>query len=150
MEGTKAVKSPRQVQWVVMETVNSVSAETCSCIDMVDDDDDDDDDDASSSSSSFGPLYELSELMAQLPIKKGLSKYYQGKSQSYGHLGSVMSLKDLAKEGNSYNKRMKLCKSLDGRKRSSFAPKSTITKKFYSRRPIISNTLVGRSPISLE
>ncbi|KAK4352889.1 hypothetical protein RND71_028407 [Anisodus tanguticus] len=122
-----------------MENVNSVSAETCSCIDMVD-----------ASSSSFGPLYELSELMAQLPIKRGLSKYYQGKSQSYGHLGSVMSLKDLSKEGNSYNKRIKSCKSLDGRKISSFAPKATITKKSYSRRPIISNTLVGRSPISLE
>ncbi|XP_059318536.1 protein OXIDATIVE STRESS 3-like isoform X2 [Lycium ferocissimum] len=117
-----------------------------SSIDMVEDDA------SSSSSSSFGPLYELSELMAQLPIKRGLSKYYDGKSQSFGLLGSVTSLEDLAKAGNSYNTRMKSCKSLNGRT-SSFGPKATITKKSYSSRPIISNsTLVAtcRSPISLE
>ncbi|CAN0900026.1 Protein OXIDATIVE STRESS 3 [Linum grandiflorum] len=45
------------------------------------------------------PLYELSELMAQLPIKRGLSRFYQGKSQSYTSLlGSVNSLEDLAKK----------------------------------------------------
>ncbi|XP_059318535.1 protein OXIDATIVE STRESS 3-like isoform X1 [Lycium ferocissimum] len=110
-----------------------------SSIDMVEDDA------SSSSSSSFGPLYELSELMAQLPIKRGLSKYYKGKSESFGCLGSAKSLEDLTKIGNSYNKRMKSCKSLGGR-RSSFGPKAGITKQ-SSRKPTLSslthtNTLV--------
>ncbi|GFZ04206.1 oxidative stress 3 [Actinidia rufa] len=40
----------------------------------------------SSSLCSMGSLYDLSELMAQLPIKRGLSKFYQGKSQSFTSL----------------------------------------------------------------
>ncbi|KVD99855.1 uncharacterized protein LOC112505498 [Cynara cardunculus var. scolymus] len=54
---------------------------------------------ASSSSvlSHTGPLYELSELMKQLPIKRGLSKYYQGKSESFGSLANLKSFQDLAK-----------------------------------------------------
>lgn len=80
MEGAKAVdeaatirlKSPiREVQWVVVNSISDDYSESSfedsvgtssSSLDMVDDD-------ASSSSSSFGPLYELSQLMAQLPIK---------------------------------------------------------------------------------
>ncbi|GLT48494.1 hypothetical protein SLA2020_221150 [Shorea laevis] len=59
---------------------------------------------SSSSSSSNGPLYELSELVNQLPIKRGLSKSYQGKSQSFSSLASVKSVEDLAKKGiNPYN-----------------------------------------------
>ncbi|EEF46373.1 conserved hypothetical protein [Ricinus communis] len=40
----------------------------------------------SSSNSTAGPLFELSELMAHLPIKRGLSSFYQGKSQSFTSL----------------------------------------------------------------
>uniref|UniRef100_A0A7N0UXN7 Uncharacterized protein n=1 Tax=Kalanchoe fedtschenkoi TaxID=63787 RepID=A0A7N0UXN7_KALFE len=36
----------------------------------------------SSSHLSVGPLYNLSDLMNHLPIKRGLSKNYNGKSQS--------------------------------------------------------------------
>ncbi|GKC82523.1 hypothetical protein Tco_1138240, partial [Tanacetum coccineum] len=43
-------------------------------------------------SSHDGPLYELSELMAQLPIKRGLSKYYQGKSESFGSLANLNNI----------------------------------------------------------
>ncbi|XP_060213906.1 protein OXIDATIVE STRESS 3-like [Lycium barbarum] len=99
--------SPKHVQWVInIETGNdscddlsqsidfSNSVETSLCPDSVLGDD---------ASSSYGPLYELSELMAQLPIRRGLSKYYQGKSESFGCLGSVKSLEDLTKIGNLYN-----------------------------------------------
>ncbi|XP_050235147.1 protein OXIDATIVE STRESS 3-like [Mercurialis annua] len=58
-------------------------------------------DDASSSSSSLnsnGPLFQLSELMAHLPIKRGLSSFYQGKSQSFTSLSSVEGIEDLAKK----------------------------------------------------
>ncbi|XP_009595897.1 protein OXIDATIVE STRESS 3 [Nicotiana tabacum] len=142
--------------WVIMETENCISDDyslksnslefsysSSSSFEL--------DDDAS----SHGPLYELSELMDQLPIKRGLSKYYQGNSRSFGCLGNVKRLEDLAKKGNSYNQRMKSFKSFGANvKRSSFRPKPIIKKKSYSstsRRPILSNTtLHATSPISLE
>ncbi|KAM6601545.1 protein OXIDATIVE STRESS 3 [Cannabis sativa] len=99
-------------------------------------------DDASSSPSSSGssshdhngPLYELSELMSQLPIKRGLSKFFQGKSQSFTSLSKVLSIEDLAKKENPYNirRKMKACKSyaggLDTTKLYTL-PKATISKK---------------------
>ncbi|XP_059638264.1 protein OXIDATIVE STRESS 3-like [Cornus florida] len=134
---------PRHSQWVIMEdgddTCYSVStkssfedstssvASSSSSLDIADD--------ATSSilspSPSFGPLDELSELMVQLPIKRGLSKYYQGKAQSFASLASVKSLEDLIKKGSPQRKKMKSCKSfgggLDGHK--SYSPKPTISKK---------------------
>ncbi|PRQ46726.1 hypothetical protein RchiOBHm_Chr2g0092151 [Rosa chinensis] len=94
---------------------------------------------SSSSSSSNGPLYELSELMIHLPIRKGLSKYYQGKSQSFTSLGGVKSLEDLAKKvAAPYRRKMKPCKSygggLDhGHKSFSTSPKAIISKKAISK-----------------
>ncbi|KAF5458944.1 hypothetical protein F2P56_022936 [Juglans regia] len=86
---------------------------------------------SSSSSLTNGPLYELSELMFHLPIKRGLSKHFQGKSQSFTSLASVKSLEDLAKRAPQ-RKKMKSCKSygggLDGHK-SSTSPKAIISKK---------------------
>ncbi|XP_026420393.1 uncharacterized protein LOC113316427 [Papaver somniferum] len=61
-----------------------------------------------------GPLYELSELMNELPVKRGLSKHFQGKSQSFTSLSNVQTLEDLAKRENPYKKKqmmMKSCKS---------------------------------------
>ncbi|XP_021765364.1 uncharacterized protein LOC110729886 [Chenopodium quinoa] len=93
-------------------------------------------DDASSTSSSpsspNGPLYELSELMNQLPIKRGLSKFYQGKSQSFTSLAKVASLEDLAKKDTPYQRRLKACKSYGGglnNYKSYTLPKSGISKK---------------------
>ncbi|KAI7989690.1 hypothetical protein LOK49_LG13G00715 [Camellia lanceoleosa] len=86
---------------------------------------------SSSSSPSDGPLYELSELMAQLPIKRGLSKYYQGKSQTFGSLASVKSLEDLAKKGRRpYRRKVKSCKSYGGGLDNHiYSPKAAISKK---------------------
>ncbi|GFP86749.1 hypothetical protein PHJA_000818700 [Phtheirospermum japonicum] len=88
-------------------------------------------DDASSSSpSSGGPLFELSELMAQLPMKRGLSKYYHGKSQTFASLASVSSVEDLVKKETCYSKRMKTCKSYGGNlNHHKFGPKATIAKR---------------------
>ncbi|KAE8768205.1 hypothetical protein D1007_60362 [Hordeum vulgare] len=57
------------------------------------------DDDATSSSSSSGSTdnFEMSSLMAQLPLKRGLSKFFDGKSQSFASLAAVGGLADLAK-----------------------------------------------------
>lgn len=46
--------------------------------------------------------------------RRGLSKYFQGKSQSFTSLTNVRSLEDLAKPENPYNKKLKSCKSYGG------------------------------------
>ncbi|KAJ8425960.1 hypothetical protein Cgig2_033889 [Carnegiea gigantea] len=99
---------------------------------------------SSSSSSSNGPLYQLSDLMAQLPIKRGLSKYYQGKSESFASLASVENLEDLAKRENPYRKRIKL--SNNGQKFKFCSPKATISKKTcYSRACFSSAAVLSRN-----
>ncbi|XP_057433890.1 protein OXIDATIVE STRESS 3-like [Lotus japonicus] len=60
------------------------------------------------------PLSDMSSLLQQLPMKRGLSKFYQGKSQSFTSLAKVESLEDLAKAENPQNKRLKSCKSYGG------------------------------------
>ncbi|CAN6441339.1 unnamed protein product [Victoria cruziana] len=89
------------------------------------------DDADSSSSSSFSPpisasassdqlaegegaSFEMSSIMAQLPFKRGLSRHYEGKSQSFTSLADVRCLADLAKPENPYNKRLKGSRSYGG------------------------------------
>ncbi|KAL3747362.1 hypothetical protein ACJRO7_016185 [Eucalyptus globulus] len=110
---------------------------------------------SSSSSSSLagqhGPLYELSDLMAQLPIKRGLSRYYDGKSQSFTSLASCESLQDLVKKERPCIKRLKLCKSYGGGLDSSgksFSPKAIISKKGSSSRSAFSSSSSSSSAAS--
>ncbi|TKY44551.1 hypothetical protein E2542_SST30828 [Spatholobus suberectus] len=87
---------------------------------------------SSSSTHSNGPLYELSDLMNHLPIKKGLSMFYQGKAQSFTSLARVQSIEDLPKKGTPYSKRMKSCRSYEGGldiHRILYTPKAKISKK---------------------
>lgn len=71
-------------------------------------------------------------------FRRGLSKFYEGKSQSYTSLSRVMSLEDLAKKESPYRKKMKTCRSyggcLDTQKSSYTLPKPTIVKKVSSPR----------------
>ncbi|KAJ0007035.1 hypothetical protein Pint_29581 [Pistacia integerrima] len=101
----------------------------------------------SSSNSNNGPLFEFSDLMAQLPIKRGLSKFFQGKSQSFTSLSRVKSIEDLAKKESPYRKKMKTCKSyaggLDSHKSYVLDPKATISKK-SSRSSFSSLSFPGR------
>ncbi|CAA2999626.1 Hypothetical predicted protein [Olea europaea subsp. europaea] len=70
----------------------------------------------SSDQHANGPLQDMSSLLQQLPIKRGLSEHYNGKSQSFTSLSNVRCLEDLAKPENPYNKNKKLksCKSDGG------------------------------------
>lgn len=43
--------------------------------------------------------------------RRGLSKYYQGKAESFTSLEKVRSLEDLVKPENRYNKKLKCCRS---------------------------------------
>ncbi|KAJ3670942.1 hypothetical protein LUZ60_008368 [Juncus effusus] len=71
------------------------------------------DDEASSNQIQNQPLisqnsssvYELSSLMESLPMKRGLSKYYDGKSQSFSSLAEVNCKEDLPKKESPFFKR---------------------------------------------
>lgn len=71
------------------------------------DDDTDADDDNEEEEDVQSTLSSLASLEDSLPIKKGLSNFYGGKSKSYGNLGEVRSLQvqDLGKSDNPFNKR---------------------------------------------
>lgn len=85
---------------------------------------------------SEGPLCDLSSLLAQLPARRGLSKYYQGKSQSFTSISGATCLQDLGKEAT-YSKRMKTCKSykagLGMNQRTNHSPR--IGNKMIGKRP---------------
>ncbi|CAK8579487.1 unnamed protein product [Lathyrus sativus] len=111
-------------------------------------DDDDDQEESTSSTSNLssssssnlnGPLYELSELMNHLPMKRGLSMFYQGKAQSFGSLARVESIQDLPKkEKVNYKNKVKSCKNF-----GLCTPKAKIAKK-SSRGSSLSVTISGR------
>uniref|UniRef100_A0A0E0JXL4 Oxidative stress 3 n=1 Tax=Oryza punctata TaxID=4537 RepID=A0A0E0JXL4_ORYPU len=85
---------------------------------------------------SVGPLCDLSSLIAQLPVRRGLSNYYQGKSQSFTLISDATCVQDLAKK-ITYTKRMKACKSyatgLDMNQRSNHLPRPC--NKMIAKRP---------------
>lgn len=68
-------------------------------------------DDSTEVQSSYkGPLESLDSLEDVLPIKRGMSKFYCGKSKSYTNLSdasSSSSIKDIAKPENAYTRRRK-------------------------------------------
>ncbi|CAI0426188.1 unnamed protein product [Linum tenue] len=107
---------------------NSSSSSTLAAKNSVMNENDDDDNNRS-------PLYELSELMSQLPIKRGLSRFYDGKSQSFTSLGSVQSLEDLVKRVPSgrilkiKSKCKSFCWGLERQKKHCYGPKPAISKK---------------------
>ncbi|KAJ3680419.1 hypothetical protein LUZ60_016697 [Juncus effusus] len=70
-----------------------------------------------------GPLFEMSDLMSDLPLKRGLSQFFQGKSQSFTSLCNVRSLEDLVKPERQSNKRLKSCKSYGGGLNKPLSPK---------------------------
>lgn len=71
--------------------------------------------------------------------RRGLSKYYTGKSESFTSLASVENLEDLAKRENPYRKRVKLC-------RNYYSPKPTIAKKASYSRNSFSSNFMSRPP----
>ncbi|KAM0018168.1 hypothetical protein Hdeb2414_s0027g00696131 [Helianthus debilis subsp. tardiflorus] len=127
--------SSTQFQWAFGEVKNNVTyeydsdfVEECSDDSLVSLSSSEIADDATSPSSALfnsddGPLYELSELMAHLPLKRGLSKFYHGKSESFGSLANLNNIQDLAKKGGQRSRRSK-CKSQS----QMLSPKGTIVK----------------------
>lgn len=71
--------------------------------------DDDDEDDSEVQSSYKGPLDNLDALQDCLPIKRGISQFYSGKSKSFTSLAdaSSASIKEIAKPENAYTRKRK-------------------------------------------
>ncbi|XP_055831307.1 protein OXIDATIVE STRESS 3-like [Solanum dulcamara] len=102
-------------------------------------------DDASSPASrnsSDGALSDLSTLMAQLPIKRGLSEYYDGKSESFTCLARVTSVEDLPKKESRYTRKMN-----NSSYKSHTLPKPVIFKKAL-RSSFLSSCYTARKPNS--
>ncbi|KAJ6803123.1 uncharacterized protein M6B38_138190 [Iris pallida] len=56
-----------------------------------------------------------SSLLSHLPLRRGLSKYYQGKSESFSSFSDVGCVGDLAKKETPYKRKMmKTCRSYAG------------------------------------
>ncbi|KAK8947655.1 hypothetical protein KSP40_PGU009362 [Platanthera guangdongensis] len=95
--------------------------------------------DAGGDASLSNGRFDMSNLIAQLPLKRGLSKHFHGKSRSFASLCDVRSLEDLVKIERPCGKKMKSSRSygggLDSQKALSFS--RTIKKK--TRRSSFSN-----------
>ncbi|KAK9074851.1 hypothetical protein SSX86_003170 [Deinandra increscens subsp. villosa] len=108
----------------------SVSSDVSSVVSS----DDESDDEFEQSNSSSSGLGNMSDLLQELPSKKGLSKHFQGKSQSFTSLSKVLCLEDLAKPENPYNKKMKSCKSYMGLSRLLPPPtRSASSSKLFTK-----------------
>ncbi|KAL7604431.1 hypothetical protein Lser_V15G18058 [Lactuca serriola] len=105
-------------------TISDGSSSSITCCSSSSSSDTTDDASSSSANSSRSSLYDLSDLMSQLPIKRGLSKFYHGKSDSFSSLARVTSVEDLPKKEHKMKKK-KMKKSY----RSHTLPKPIISKR---------------------
>ncbi|KAF5461544.1 hypothetical protein F2P56_017631 [Juglans regia] len=91
---------------------NEESSESSSSIGAPDDSEDEGDDCVSSKEilSNFkgAGLGSLGSMEDTLPIKRGLSNHFTGKSKSFANLSEVNTLKDLKKSENPFNKRRRV------------------------------------------
>ncbi|XP_010525555.1 PREDICTED: uncharacterized protein LOC104803325 [Tarenaya hassleriana] len=84
------------------------SSESSSSIGSPGESDEEEDEDVSSKEQSLRGLGSLSSLEDSLPIKRGLSNHYKGKSKSFGNLAEISCVKEVEKQENALNKRRRL------------------------------------------
>ncbi|KAL1353150.1 hypothetical protein HN51_017073 [Arachis hypogaea] len=70
--------------------------------------------------SKLNGLNSLDSLEDSLPIKRGLSNHFSGKSKSFTDLSQVNTVKDLKKQENPFNKRRRVLMASKRSRRSSF------------------------------
>ncbi|TVU16004.1 hypothetical protein EJB05_39564 [Eragrostis curvula] len=86
--------------------------------------------------------FEMASLMTQLPIKRGLSRFFDGKSQSFASLAAVGDLEDLPKPPA---KRLKTSRSCGvGLKDAHRGRLSAASKKAASRARLSSSAATRR------
>ncbi|CAE6166012.1 unnamed protein product [Arabidopsis arenosa] len=94
-------------------------------------------DDAVSSSQGRWLNSFSSSLEGSLPIKRGLSNHYIGKSKSFGNLMEASNAKDLVKVESPLNKRRRLLIANKLRRRSSLSSFSIYTKINPNSMPLL-------------
>ncbi|XP_020236593.1 uncharacterized protein LOC109816125 [Cajanus cajan] len=67
--------------------------------------DNESDNDVNSSYTCHPPFHNINSLHLLLPIRRGISKYYDGKSKSFTSVADAGSVKDIAKPENAYTRR---------------------------------------------
>ncbi|XP_004498569.1 uncharacterized protein [Cicer arietinum] len=77
-------------------------------------------DDEDEVQSKFKGLNSLDSLEDSLPIKKGLSNHFIGKSKSFSDLSQVTNVKELKKQENPFNKRRRVLIASKLSRKSSF------------------------------
>ncbi|MED6225330.1 hypothetical protein PIB30_092697 [Stylosanthes scabra] len=108
------------------------SSESSSSIGTPDDSDIENDavskeDDEEEVQSKLNGLNSLDSLEDSLPIKRGLSNHFSGKSKSFSDLSQVNTVKDLKKQENPFNKRRRVLMASKWSRRSFYTwsnPKS--------------------------
>ncbi|KAL5699644.1 hypothetical protein ACHQM5_030519 [Ranunculus cassubicifolius] len=77
----------------------------------VEDEEDDDQDGEEVESGLNGALGSMSSLEESLPIKRGLSKFYGGKSRSFANLMEIRRVEDVTKPEHPFNKRKRILRT---------------------------------------
>ncbi|KAK6274236.1 hypothetical protein POUND7_011319 [Theobroma cacao] len=96
-----------------------LSSESSSSIGAPGDSDDEEEEGVVSSGGSGG-LASLVSIEDSLPIKRGLSNHYAGKSKSFANLSDISSVEDLRKPENPFNKRRRVLLANKWSRKSSF------------------------------
>ncbi|XWS17909.1 hypothetical protein CRYUN_Cryun33cG0109100 [Craigia yunnanensis] len=97
----------------------AVSSESSSSIGTPGDSDEEEEEGVISSGDSLG-LASLGSIEDSLPIKRGLSNHYAGKSKSFANLSDISSVRDLQKAENPFNKRRRVLIAKKWSRKSSF------------------------------
>ncbi|XP_022137206.1 transcription initiation factor TFIID subunit 7-like [Momordica charantia] len=102
-------------------SLGEVSSESSSSIGVPDDDSEDDGGgEEVQSKPKEGGLCGLDSLEDALPIKRGLSSHFSGKSKSFANLSEVIQVKDLEKPENPFNKRRRILMASKWSRKGSF------------------------------
>ncbi|XP_002982572.2 uncharacterized protein LOC9661322 [Selaginella moellendorffii] len=123
-----------------LETTNMPSSSSSLVTSSISNESSDESDDKEVQSAFKGPLDQMDSLMTTLPVRRGLSKFYVGKSRSFTSLADVksMCMKDLGKPENPYSKRRKLPSHREGMESKPRFPPPRISTGI-SKKPISSN-----------
>ncbi|KAL3650717.1 hypothetical protein CASFOL_007120 [Castilleja foliolosa] len=93
-----------------------------------------------------GPLDAMDELEQVLPIRRGISKFYNGKSKSFASLADASSVKEIAKPNNAYSRKRAntLARNITPLRANGNGNGNGISKKIMS-----SSNSSGRSALAL-
>lgn len=133
-------------RWKLDEDAEATTSSSSTMFSMSSDDEEEEVSSSSSSSSDTvsvsarahqGPLHNMNALYEALPIKRGLSRHFSGKTQSFTSLAKVLSVVDLAKPGSPFVRKRKTGNSFP--KHGWYHPRSAMAAGI-SKRPLATSS----------